>query len=31
MTHAHSDHIKGLPLANKYKISVYIRRGMERH
>lgn len=23
VTHAHSDHIKGLPLANKYKIPVY--------
>jgi phosphoribosyl 1,2-cyclic phosphodiesterase len=23
ITHAHSDHIKGLPLANKYKIPVY--------
>jgi phosphoribosyl 1,2-cyclic phosphodiesterase len=23
ITHAHSDHVKGLPLANKYKIPVY--------
>ncbi|MDT2306391.1 MBL fold metallo-hydrolase [Paenibacillus larvae] len=27
ITHAHSDHIKGLPLANKYKISVYASEG----
>lgn len=27
VTHAHSDHIKGLPLANKYKIPVYASRG----
>jgi phosphoribosyl 1,2-cyclic phosphodiesterase len=27
ITHAHSDHIKGLPLANKYKIPVYAGEG----
>ncbi|GAF63615.1 putative hydrolase [Bacillus sp. TS-2] len=27
ITHAHGDHIKGLPLANKYKIPVYAGEG----
>jgi phosphoribosyl 1,2-cyclic phosphodiesterase len=27
ITHAHSDHIKGLPLANKFKIPVYAAEG----
>jgi phosphoribosyl 1,2-cyclic phosphodiesterase len=27
ITHAHSDHVKGLPLANKYKIPVYAAEG----
>ena len=27
ITHAHSDHIKGLPLANKYKIPVFAAEG----
>ncbi|SMQ75873.1 Phosphoribosyl 1,2-cyclic phosphodiesterase [Bacillus sp. OV166] len=27
ITHAHSDHVKGLPLANKYKIPVYAADG----
>jgi phosphoribosyl 1,2-cyclic phosphodiesterase len=27
ITHAHGDHIKGLPLANKYKIPVYAGQG----
>ncbi|OIK13562.1 MBL fold metallo-hydrolase [Bacillus sp. MUM 116] len=27
ITHAHSDHVKGLPLANKYKIPVYAGAG----
>lgn len=27
ITHAHSDHIKGLPLANKYKIPVWATEG----
>lgn len=27
VTHAHGDHIKGLPLANKYKIPVYASEG----
>ncbi|MDT0163847.1 MBL fold metallo-hydrolase [Bacillus sp. AG4(2022)] len=27
VTHAHSDHIKGLPLANKYKIPVFAAEG----
>lgn len=27
ITHAHSDHVKGLPLANKYKIPVYASEG----
>lgn len=27
VTHAHSDHVKGLPLANKYKIPVYAAEG----
>lgn len=27
ITHAHSDHIKGLPLANKYRIPVYATYG----
>lgn len=27
VTHAHSDHVKGLPLANKYNIPVYASRG----
>ncbi|MEF7565029.1 MBL fold metallo-hydrolase [Bacillus infantis] len=27
VTHAHSDHIKGLPLANKYKIPVFAAQG----
>lgn len=27
ITHAHADHIKGLPLANKYKIPVYAAEG----
>jgi phosphoribosyl 1,2-cyclic phosphodiesterase len=27
ITHAHGDHVKGLPLANKYKIPVYAAEG----
>lgn len=27
ITHAHGDHIKGLPLANKYKVPVYASEG----
>ncbi len=27
ITHAHSDHVKGLPIANKYKIPVYAAEG----
>lgn len=27
VTHAHSDHVKGLPLANKYKIPVFASEG----
>jgi phosphoribosyl 1,2-cyclic phosphodiesterase len=27
VTHAHGDHVKGLPLANKYKIPVYAAEG----
>ena len=27
VTHAHGDHVKGLPLANKYKIPVYASEG----
>lgn len=27
ITHAHSDHVKGLPLANKYRIPVYASEG----
>lgn len=27
VTHAHSDHVKGLPLANKYRIPVYAGEG----
>ncbi|MEV2286384.1 MBL fold metallo-hydrolase [Paenibacillus larvae] len=27
ITHAHADHVKGLPLANKYKIPVYASEG----
>ncbi|MEV2520609.1 MBL fold metallo-hydrolase, partial [Paenibacillus larvae] len=27
ITHAHADHTKGLPLANKYKIPVYASEG----
>jgi phosphoribosyl 1,2-cyclic phosphodiesterase len=27
VTHAHSDHVKGLPLANKYKIPVFAAEG----
>ncbi|MEV2815668.1 MBL fold metallo-hydrolase, partial [Paenibacillus larvae] len=27
ITHAHADHVKGLPLANKYKIPVYAGEG----
>ncbi|WP_110928393.1 MBL fold metallo-hydrolase [Bacillus massiliglaciei] len=27
ITHAHSDHVKGLPIANKYKIPVYASEG----
>jgi len=27
ITHAHSDHVKGLPIANKYKIPVYAGEG----
>lgn len=27
ITHAHGDHVKGLPLANKYKIPVYASEG----
>jgi phosphoribosyl 1,2-cyclic phosphodiesterase len=27
ITHAHGDHVKGLPLANKYKIPVYVAEG----
>lgn len=27
VTHAHSDHVKGLPLANKYKVPVYASEG----
>jgi phosphoribosyl 1,2-cyclic phosphodiesterase len=27
ITHAHGDHVKGLPLANKYQIPVYVAEG----
>jgi phosphoribosyl 1,2-cyclic phosphodiesterase len=27
ITHAHSDHVKGLPIANKYKVPVYAGEG----
>jgi len=27
ITHAHADHTKGLPLANKYKIPVFAGKG----
>ncbi|KJD42462.1 MBL fold metallo-hydrolase, partial [Paenibacillus terrae] len=27
ITHAHGDHIKGLPMANKYRIPVYATEG----
>lgn len=27
ITHAHSDHVKGLPIANKYRIPVFASEG----